>query len=81
MIFVLVTNCNMATNRISQLIHASPEIIEAHDTSTPDFAQFSAEVAHWFNNQQKSFAELDDEAKSYSDNVAFRTAIDNKIHL
>ncbi len=65
----------MATKRISQLIQASPEINEAYDTSTSGFAQFSAEVAHWFNGQQHSFAELDDEAKKYPENVAFRTAL------
>jgi len=65
----------MATTRISQFIQASPEIIEAYDTSTPGFVQFSMEVAHWFNDEQKSFAELDDEAKRYSGNVAFRTAL------
>ena len=49
---------------VQTLIDNAPSIREAYDTSTTRFRSHLNEVKHWYSNQDKSYATIDEEVRS-----------------
>jgi hypothetical protein len=61
---------------ISRWISESPSVVEAYDTTRPDFEAYADEVDAWFQRQSGSYCDLDEAARREGDaTLGFRIAL------
>ena len=57
-------------HEIEALAHRSPGLAEAYDATRPEFTHFAAEVARWFDREDRSYDQLDAAIRSSMDGAS-----------